>query len=559
MLKIKLITEEADFIALEKEWNPLLQRSSANNIFLTWEWISTWWKVFGARKFLHVLTFYKGPELIGIAPFYIRKTKYYGILPAKALEFLGTGENVRSENQDLIIKPGNEYEITRAFLIWLHDSRNWDIAIFKDLRSGSALIRHFENPAAEVKFPLSAWLAENSYAAKLISSYPEYLKALSMWTRKSIKTGRRKLHSKYSVEFKTIDPQGNPGEWMKILHSLHQKRMKQKGLKGKFGDPNYVKFHQAIAEIFMSRRWLSFSGLFINGQPAAVLYGFIYKNKVYGYQSGFDPDFSRDGVMQVLISKVIESGFATGYSEFDLLAGQYVHKVRLANTVRRIFTFAVFNSTMSGRAARMANRARAWTRSAMKCRNWLSATMGSIYRKTDYRFYTRNLADSPPKAGTAPEVVVRKIETLDNAVVTGISRLKNHKDNRAIADRWRKGHMCLTAMVAGQPIAFIWIDPCSYHIHGEIFAGELKSGEAFVYDFLTTDHWRSMNIYPFLLDCAAAELQKGEFRTMLILLKTSNRPSIEAASKAGFSAGIGGFRVLTTLGVFNHAVAIPRA
>ena len=32
------------------EWNNILKKSNNNNIFLTWEWLSTWFKYFGTNK-----------------------------------------------------------------------------------------------------------------------------------------------------------------------------------------------------------------------------------------------------------------------------------------------------------------------------------------------------------------------------------------------------------------------------------------------------------------------------------------------------------------------------
>lgn len=31
-------------------WDDLLKRSIDNNVFLTWEWLSAWWKHYGAGK-----------------------------------------------------------------------------------------------------------------------------------------------------------------------------------------------------------------------------------------------------------------------------------------------------------------------------------------------------------------------------------------------------------------------------------------------------------------------------------------------------------------------------
>ena len=45
MITIKKI-ETHDFRAIAEEWNAFLEKSTNNNIFLTYEWLSSWWKAF---------------------------------------------------------------------------------------------------------------------------------------------------------------------------------------------------------------------------------------------------------------------------------------------------------------------------------------------------------------------------------------------------------------------------------------------------------------------------------------------------------------------------------
>lgn len=357
-LDLRVIEQEKDLSALESSWRSLLAESPADNIFLTWEWISTWCQVFGKGKSLSVLTFHEGTNLIGIAPLYIRKTRYYGILPVRSLMFLGTGESVRSEYLDLIVKPGRESAVTRSFLDWLRDSRDWDIAFLKDLRGESPLVSRFESPSSSPGLPHTGWRAENCHAVRLSGSYPEYLKSLSKQLRKNINNRRRKLENNYEVEYRTLDKEEELGLWMDTLKELHQKRMREKGLGGKFSNPDYERFHSAIAELFFRRGRLRMAGLFLDSIPRAVRYGFLYGNKVYGYQTGFDPDFARDGVMQVLISRSIEEGFAAGWSEIDFMAGGDPHKKRFGNTKCNILSLTVFNLTLRGRLAKLANALR---------------------------------------------------------------------------------------------------------------------------------------------------------------------------------------------------------
>ena len=42
-LTVETVTRDDDLGLLEQHWNELLQSASADTVFLTWEWITTWW------------------------------------------------------------------------------------------------------------------------------------------------------------------------------------------------------------------------------------------------------------------------------------------------------------------------------------------------------------------------------------------------------------------------------------------------------------------------------------------------------------------------------------
>ena len=73
MISIKKISTDKEFFKLKKNWNILLEKSENKNIFLTWEWLYTWWKTFKTKKKLNILLAYEETDLVGIAPIYSKK------------------------------------------------------------------------------------------------------------------------------------------------------------------------------------------------------------------------------------------------------------------------------------------------------------------------------------------------------------------------------------------------------------------------------------------------------------------------------------------------------
>ncbi|WP_410970048.1 hypothetical protein, partial [Salmonella sp. SAL4458] len=84
---IEVVTDYADFLALEPAWNTLVQRAGIDHPFLTHEWIRTWWDCFGGERQLHIVLVKARDELVAIAPLMLGAERMYG-LHVRQLEFI---------------------------------------------------------------------------------------------------------------------------------------------------------------------------------------------------------------------------------------------------------------------------------------------------------------------------------------------------------------------------------------------------------------------------------------------------------------------------------------
>src|SRR5438128_12578960 len=89
--KISVVTDEGEFERLRPAWTRLLQHSSSNTVFLTWEWAMAWWHSYGAGKELWVLKVERDAQLVGLAPLYRKRFRKFEVLPYQGLYLLGDG------------------------------------------------------------------------------------------------------------------------------------------------------------------------------------------------------------------------------------------------------------------------------------------------------------------------------------------------------------------------------------------------------------------------------------------------------------------------------------
>ena len=135
------LTSEAEILSLEPEWRALQDDPGQNNLFLTWEWISTWLSCFNNDCALRFVTARTGNEhtLLGIAPLAVYLHGSGGFLKLKALSF--AGRELAPDHMDFLIRSGHEKQVTAAFLNWILGSRgNWDFLLLDGLSASSPLV-----------------------------------------------------------------------------------------------------------------------------------------------------------------------------------------------------------------------------------------------------------------------------------------------------------------------------------------------------------------------------------------------------------------------------------
>lgn len=327
MLFIDEIGDTVRLRALANKWNNILSQSESDSIFLTWEWVFSWWQVYGGGKELCLLVLRgQDEDIIAIAPFYVRTRKILGGVPVNEIRFLGTGEDVSPDYLDFIIKKGFENEAINAFVKYLTVKKGWDVANLTDMLSTSFTVKMLQKVATD-----NGLMVESSNRAtcpyiQLLPDWEEYIGSLSKNTRYNIKRRMRNLEKNFKTRYFMWEDIGRLECAMERLSFLHNKRWEQKGGKHSFSSKEYNAFHQAVAREFAFKGWLQLSCLELDGKIVGILYDYRYGNKIYYYQGGFDPSLYKYSLGLVLRAYVIQKAIENGIKEIDFLKGAYEHK-----------------------------------------------------------------------------------------------------------------------------------------------------------------------------------------------------------------------------------------
>ncbi len=352
MLTVETIQDFGRLQALAPQWNPLLQRSRSDGIFLTWGWISTWWQVFGARNRLLVLVAREAGELRGIAPLMIGRGPPPQSPLLRRLMFIGQG-GTYPEYLDFIVEPGREQEIVRAFCATLlgEHRRRWDVLFLERVLDRSpnlaALCAAFAERGLEVE--LGQEIA--CPFIELPERFDALLKDKSAHFRKRWSYTRNRLQRDGDVSYRFAPGEVSIDEAYRTLGRLNRERFGDAGKS--FRTPEYIEMHRRFCELSAPRGWLVLCLMQQGGEVIAAKYDFLYAGKLWGNQGGWSREHQQRRPGEILIGKLLEWGIARGAREYDFLGWPDEYKERWS-TGRRTMREQVraYGRTAPGRVAR---------------------------------------------------------------------------------------------------------------------------------------------------------------------------------------------------------------
>lgn len=346
--RVEVIDDVDRFHGLRQEWNALLEHSAADCLFLTWEWLFTWWTHLSAGARLHLLVVRSGRELIAIAPLLLRRRRALEA-PFPVLEFLG--ESAGTDYLDVILRSGAESEALRALSDCL-DAEKLALRLIR-LRAGAsaaALAVELErrgwwcNGAGDDVCPLARWPAP---------SWDAYLATLRSKDRIEFRRRQNNLHKLFAVRFQQAEMEEERRAAMGALVALHDSRWRGRGGSTALHTPALRSFHDEVSRLALERGWLRLYLLMLDGRPAAAQYSFRYRQTFYDYQKGFDPTYSRHGVGLLMIGMTIKRAIEEGAAEYDFLHGAEPYKLRWAAQAQELTRVDLFPPGARGATHRL--------------------------------------------------------------------------------------------------------------------------------------------------------------------------------------------------------------
>jgi hypothetical protein len=349
------IIEINDFQGLEQiktEWIDLLGHSRSNNIFLSYEWITSCINNFHKGNRLFILCAYVDSRLVGIAPLVMTRGRFTK-LPVRKIESIGSawgyGGFIIDESSI------NVDDCMEAFLKYLLiNGKKSDVYLLAKIPVGSG---HTDTIKSILRKKNASFL-EDSLQIPYISleeSFDAFVSNRSYSFRRNIKNRERRLKNFGCVTLKRFNKDFDYRNIMDIVFDISQRSWKEKNHTSISSNPDVKNFYLDIAEKFYGKGCLEISIMYIDDKPVSYMFGAKYNEDYIDIDIAYDEEYASASPGNIHRYYLLKELFNERLRTFDFVAN-FDYKNELTDKYMEHVSFPIFNRKIYSRILFYARR-----------------------------------------------------------------------------------------------------------------------------------------------------------------------------------------------------------
>jgi CelD/BcsL family acetyltransferase involved in cellulose biosynthesis len=328
-MDVELITNPEALPALRPQWEDLLSRCAHVTPFMSYEWITTWWKHFGRPGALRVVCAWDQGELVGIAPMEESRLSVRGVPLFRCLSLLGGHE---ADYKDFLLAHDTRWQALEALLRFCQEEiGGWQLLITRGLHQNSPT--NYLLPVISARLGLShrAWAGAVCPYVPLRGeggdTWAEYRKrgVVREYLRKA-----GKLQREQDARLEVAQGEEAIEEFLR----LHELGWGERGGSRAITTPALREFHLDLGRAEGKNHELLVAMLYVQERAIAARYYYVLGTAAYEYLTGFDPEWKALSPGVVLLVGTLDLLKSRGYDEVDLLRGDEAYKFHFTQVAR---------------------------------------------------------------------------------------------------------------------------------------------------------------------------------------------------------------------------------
>lgn len=357
-LTLEVIDDDDRFAALRGVWADLEEADPDTNVFLSWPWVSTWWRHFGAGRGdreLHVVVIRDGGSVVGIAPLFRTRV---GARPLRAATLQRIAPEAGDYGGMLLGRRAEEAVAVLVDHLGAQLQRDLDVVVLTRLVSdarftallGDELVRH----AATIETVVDQ-LGDACLYTDVAAGFD-----LGKQTKKhKIRRYRSRLAERHGEVTFVRHSGATLEDGLDRLVTLHDMRwaVLDEPMQGLMASADSQAFLLDAIRALDAEGSLRLLSVEAGGRPIGVELDFVRGRRLFLFKGAFDPDFAAFSPGQLLHHRVFEEGLAEGIEVFDFCRGDAPYKRRWTNSSRTLATVTLSRPGLAGAVARQRFRA----------------------------------------------------------------------------------------------------------------------------------------------------------------------------------------------------------
>jgi CelD/BcsL family acetyltransferase involved in cellulose biosynthesis len=326
----RIFQSSDELIQVKDDWEELLTRATVRTPFQTPLYNQVWWSTLGGGEWKHgdmwVFAGYdQADRLVGIAPLFLSRTE------TNDLRFIGSKEV--SDYLDLIVDPMHAEDFVETLLsqISLGEMAGANRLVLDNVLEDSPTIPLIEQAVLAQGWQISQERVEPAPLLMLPSSMDAYLEGIGSKQRREFRRKmRRAADYPARVSWRIEDQHAAIEHDIEIFIDLMQNDAEKRS----FLTEEMKDHFRQLATVGARAGWLHLAFLDVSGDPIFGYLNFIAQNRVWVYNSGFNPDHFAVSPGWVLMGYLIEWAIERGLEAIDFMRGDEDYKHRLGGIDR---------------------------------------------------------------------------------------------------------------------------------------------------------------------------------------------------------------------------------
>jgi CelD/BcsL family acetyltransferase involved in cellulose biosynthesis len=316
---------------LQADWDQFVSRHRAG-IYMTYDWLRTWWQFYGQGRQLRLFIFFHGDELVALLPVYL-ETFRAGPLTTTVARLVGA--NVPAKTFDPPVDLGFAEEVFAYVLKHLFAEDRCELFSLGPVSGTWTPTGSFRKACARVQEMVSPPAYEKrdvQTVFQLPSGFDQYVASLSSTERKNRMKRVRHLERNHRVSSDIVsDPELVEQEFSAFVLQ-HARQWQAAGKAGHFGAwPNGEAYNRALVKAQAKHGRVCFFRMLVDGQVVSNRYTFVIGGTIYSELPAREigEPWDKLGIGGVSLVKFIESAIRAEFTVIDSGLGSYEHKAQL--------------------------------------------------------------------------------------------------------------------------------------------------------------------------------------------------------------------------------------